>query len=188
MMTEWRRRLVLWLLVLLLFLPLWYNKGCSLNPSGETTAFLHEKDGVVVMVKGSVAHPGVYKFCDAPSVETVIKMAGGPRPLPDEGRELMQKRVSGGDVINITGCDGLNSLKTERMKTVELIALGLPLSINDMTREDWEKLPSIGPALAAEIERYRQIHGGFATYKELEKVSGIGKRKMETLEAYFLTR
>jgi len=51
-----------------------------------------------------------------------------------------------------------------------------PVDINTATAEQLERLPGIGPVLAARIVESRREHGPFRDTKDLERVSGIGPR------------
>jgi competence protein ComEA len=51
-----------------------------------------------------------------------------------------------------------------------------PLNLNVATAADLEKLPGIGPAVAARILEYRQKAGGFKKVEDLMNVRGIGER------------
>ena len=48
------------------------------------------------------------------------------------------------------------------------------LSLNTATAEELERLPHIGPGLAARIVAYRARHGAFAAVDSLVRVPGIG--------------
>jgi competence protein ComEA len=49
-----------------------------------------------------------------------------------------------------------------------------PLNLNSATAAELERLPGIGPALAARIVADRQRHGPYRRLEELDRVSGIG--------------
>ena len=51
-----------------------------------------------------------------------------------------------------------------------------PVNLNTATAADLEKLPGIGPAVAARIIEYRQKSGGFKKIEELMNVRGIGEK------------
>lgn len=51
------------------------------------------------------------------------------------------------------------------------------VNINSATAEQLERLPGIGPAMAARILAYRQQAGGFQKIEELQEISGIGPKK-----------
>jgi competence protein ComEA len=53
------------------------------------------------------------------------------------------------------------------------------------TAEDWERLPGIGPALAARIVADRAARGPFGGPEGLARVRGIGPRTVERLRPYF---
>lgn len=56
------------------------------------------------------------------------------------------------------------------------------ININTATPEELASLPGIGEALAERIIAYREEYGGFQTIYELEAVSGIGDKKLESLK------
>jgi len=58
-----------------------------------------------------------------------------------------------------------------------------PLDLNAATSADLQKLPGIGPALAARILEYRQKNGGFKKIEELMNVQGIGEQSFLKLKS-----
>ncbi|HEU4725149.1 MAG TPA: helix-hairpin-helix domain-containing protein [Candidatus Eisenbacteria bacterium] len=52
------------------------------------------------------------------------------------------------------------------------------------TAAEWERLPGIGPALAARIVADRTSHGPFGTPSGLLRVRGIGPRTLERLRPF----
>lgn len=55
-----------------------------------------------------------------------------------------------------------------------------PIDVNLADAETLQLLPGIGPAKAAAILAYREEHGPFSSLAELEKVSGISARMVES--------
>lgn len=61
--------------------------------------------------------------------------------------------------------------------------MGLPIDLNRMSREDFEQLPGIGPALSRRIVQTRAELGGFDSIDDLERVPGIGPVRLEKLRS-----
>ena len=54
-----------------------------------------------------------------------------------------------------------------------------PLHINTATADELCALKGVGPKLAEKIIAFREQHGPFAGPASLQKVPGIGKKKLE---------
>jgi competence protein ComEA len=65
-------------------------------------------------------------------------------------------------------------------------ASGEQINLNSATLEQLERLPGVGPSMAARIIAYRQQSGGFAKIEDLTLVTGIGPKKYAKI-APFLT-
>lgn len=61
-------------------------------------------------------------------------------------------------------------------------AAAAPLGLNRATATELERLPGIGPALAARIIAWRDSAGGFRTLDDLAKVRGIGPATLARLK------
>jgi competence ComEA-like helix-hairpin-helix protein len=58
-------------------------------------------------------------------------------------------------------------------------ALASVLDLNSATVQELAELEQIGPILAQRIVDYRNQHGRFSSVEELDKVQGIGKKRIE---------
>ena len=58
------------------------------------------------------------------------------------------------------------------------------LNINRATREELERLPGVGPALARRIVEHRERHGAFRRVEHLLAVRGISERRFAELRAH----
>jgi competence protein ComEA len=65
-----------------------------------------------------------------------------------------------------------------------LLSLLLLLNLNTATRAELEKLPGIGPVLAARIIEFRAKKGGFRRIEELLAVPGISEGKWKALRQH----
>ena len=59
-----------------------------------------------------------------------------------------------------------------------------PVSINEASREELERLPGIGPALAARIVEHRERYGRFRRAEHLMLVRGISERRFLQLRPH----
>ena len=64
-------------------------------------------------------------------------------------------------------------------------AEGAPrVSLNTATREEFERLPGVGPVLAARIVEHRERHGRFRRVEHLLLVRGVSERRFLQLRPY----
>ena len=59
-----------------------------------------------------------------------------------------------------------------------------PLDLDSASAADLDRLPGIGPVLAARIVEHRRVHGRFHHVDELLLVPGIGPRLLERLRPW----
>ncbi len=62
------------------------------------------------------------------------------------------------------------------------------IDVNAAAAEELERLPGIGPALAARIVSDREAHGAFGRVEELSRVPGVGPGTVERMRDYIGTR
>ena len=61
---------------------------------------------------------------------------------------------------------------------------GEQIGLNSATLEQLERLPGVGPSMAAKILAYRQQSGGFAKIDDLTLVPGLGPKKLAKLTPF----
>ena len=71
---------------------------------------------------------------------------------------------------------------TEALTWDAQLAAARQIDINTASRAQLERLPGIGPTLAAKIVEDRQAHGPFSRPEDLARVKGIGPKTYETLQ------
>jgi len=64
------------------------------------------------------------------------------------------------------------------------VRAGALLDLDTATASDLDRLPGIGPVLAARIVEQRRLHGRFRRVDELLSVPGIGPRLLERLRPW----
>ena len=69
-------------------------------------------------------------------------------------------------------------------QTPERVEGSARVSVNRASREELEKLPGIGPALAARIAEHRARYGPFRRAEHLMLVRGISERRFRQLRPY----
>lgn len=65
-----------------------------------------------------------------------------------------------------------------------LLAAEGQVNINTATAPELERLPGVGPALAARILEHREKNGAFKRVEDLLLVKGIGEKSFERLKPY----
>jgi competence protein ComEA len=79
--------------------------------------------------------------------------------------------------------DATDERQTAKPAPAPVATSTTPLDLNAATAADLQKLPGIGPALAARIVEYRQKAGGFKKVEELMNVQGIGEASFLKLKS-----
>ncbi|MDK9717916.1 MAG: helix-hairpin-helix domain-containing protein [Trichlorobacter sp.] len=158
------------------------------KPVGLTALSVSSTSPVAVQISGDVAHPGVYMVCDTNLTNSVILVAD-PLCLGELAirSDLLSAPVQTGKTLHLLckGPDNRAIIQYGTMKSSQLLTLGLPLDLNQVTEADLDLLPGIGPSLARRIIEIRQKNGYFKSANELLQVEGIGNKKLKQLSRYF---
>ncbi len=70
----------------------------------------------------------------------------------------------------------LEARQAATAQAVQAVPAAALVNLNTATAADLEKLPGIGPSIAARILEYRQKNGAFKKVEELMNVRGIGEK------------
>lgn len=104
------------------------------------------------------------KMAEAPVVSSKLEYGGAPPSdtitIEDKVTKKPKKKGRGG---------------SRKKKAV----VRLPLRINSATEDELCALKGVGPKLAERIIAFREAHGPFRDPASLQKVPGIGKKKLE---------
>ena len=126
---------------------------------------------VVVHVAGAVVAPGVHRLGPGDRVVDAVEAAGGP---------LREARL---DALNLaaTVVDGERiyvPVHGEVVVAEPIPAVPPPIDLNRATSIELERLPGVGPAVAAGIVAERERSGPFVSVDDLLRVRGIGPVKL----------
>lgn len=157
----------------------------------QGTALPTRAGDVVVHVTGAVAKPGLVTLSGSARINDAIERAGGPTKDADLGTVNLAARVMDGMQIVVArqGDDVASSVsmpegKASPASPAAPVAAAGQISINSASAAQLEELPGVGPAIAGRIVEYRQANGGFKSIDEIERVKGIGPKKLESMRPY----
>jgi competence protein ComEA len=129
----------------------------------------------VVYVSGAVVKPGVVKLPAGSRVQDAVGAVGGVTGDADFAKVNLAEKVKDGMHVHIPANNpgGQASLSAAHDGKV---------NINQADVNELDKLPGIGPAMAARIIEYREANGSFTAIEDLKKVKGIGEAKFKKLK------
>lgn len=162
---------------------------------------------IYVDVAGAVRRPSLYVLSPESRVLQAILAAGGPASDADMDAVNLAQKVTDGEKVFVpkrmtsTPLRDTSSLPAVNSDTTPLTTpasskaakqekgsrtghsnkvtadSGEQISLNTATEEQLERLPGVGPGMAARILAYRQQAGGFGKIEDLMQVTGIGPKK-----------
>lgn len=154
--------------------------------SSPASAVLPCRVPLYIQVEGEVRNPGVHAFCGRPSLDEVIRRAGGARKGCASFDSLRTTTLTSGQKLLVLG-DGLNcEVRLGEMWAHHKVSLSIPLSVNRESQEGLTAVPGIGFNLAGTIVRARESRGGFKTLDEITAVPGIGKALYRKIKPYLV--
>lgn len=146
-----------------------------------------EPSQLVVDVKGAVAKPGLYTLEADARVNDAVEAAGGLTSQADPKSINLAQKLSDEAVVYVASKDEnisvvasttTSSAMSQEEKTTSLV------NLNTATEADLQTISGIGAKRAADIIAYREANGGFKSVDDLNNVSGIGDKTMESIRPY----
>lgn len=140
---------------------------------------------VWVHVAGAVAEPGVHELPSGGRVVAALAAAGGPLADAELDALNLAAPVSDGQRIyvpavgEVTPSPGIGRHASS--------APPVPIDVNSAPTTELERLPGVGPAIAAEIVEDRERNGPFPNVDALIRVRGIGPAKLDAVRDLVLT-
>lgn len=154
---------------------------------GSSTASSEEPSQLVVDVKGAVAKPGLYTLEEGSRVNDAVDAAGGLTSQADPKSINLAQKLSDEAVVYVASKDEnisvvasttTSSAMSQEEKNTSLV------NLNTATEADLQTISGIGAKRAADIIAYREANGGFKSVDDLNNVSGIGDKTMESIRPY----
>ena len=156
----------------------------SSTQSSLTTSSTTENQ-LCVYICGQVANPGVYYLDEGSRVCDVVECAQGF--LEDASPESLNlaREIQDGEQITVPSKEEASgSSNTPSTQQTSASSASSLINVNSASATELEEIPGIGPSLAQRIVTYRTTQGSFKSIDELENVSGIGSKKLESMRAY----
>ncbi|HEM3696111.1 TPA: helix-hairpin-helix domain-containing protein [Streptococcus suis] len=145
-----------------------------------------ELSQLVVDVKGAVAKPGLYTLAAGARVNDAVKAAGGLTSQADAKSINLAQKLSDEAVVYVASKDENISVVASTAASSAMSQEGneSKVNLNTATEADLQTISGIGAKRAADIIAYREANGGFKSVDDLNNVSGIGDKTMESIRPY----
>ncbi|HFI0177383.1 TPA: helix-hairpin-helix domain-containing protein [Streptococcus suis] len=153
---------------------------------GSSTASSEEPSQLVVDVKGAVAKPGLYTLEEGSRVNDAVDAAGGLTSQADPKSINLAQKLSDEAVVYVASKDENVSVVSNTTASSAMSQEGneSKVNLNTATEADLQTISGIGAKRAADIIAYREANGGFMSVDDLNNVSGIGDKTMESIRPY----
>jgi len=156
---------------------------------------------IYVDVAGAVRRPSLYALAPGSRVMQAIVAAGGPAAGADLDAINLAQKIADGDKIYVpkraatataseppsdTTPPPTRAAKTGSTSHSGKIMAdsGQQIALNTAAAEELERLPGVGPAMAARILAYRAQAGSFGKLEDLMQVTGIGPKKFAKIAPF----
>ncbi|MCQ8261297.1 helix-hairpin-helix domain-containing protein [Streptococcus suis] len=152
-----------------------------------STEASEEPTQLVIDVKGAVEKPGLYTLEAGARVNDAVEAAGGLTSQADPKSINLAQKLSDEAVVYVASKDEnisvvasttASSAMSQDEKNTSLV------NLNTATEADLQTISGIGAKRAADIIAYREANGGFKSVDDLNNVSGIGDKTMESIRPY----
>jgi competence protein ComEA len=139
----------------------------------------------VVDVVGAVHRPGVYRLRQDQRVQDAVDRAGGVTRGADLAAINLAAKLTDGAQIVVPrrgAAAPAGAAASGAAPGAAGVPAGGPVNLNTATPEQLDALDGIGPTMARKILEYRQQHGGFGSVQELDRIPGIGPKRLAALK------
>ncbi|MBM3495078.1 MAG: ComEA family DNA-binding protein [Armatimonadetes bacterium] len=189
--------------------------GLTISPSTQQTAAAGPYEGgasseggssggaggpFIVHVAGAVKRTGVYRLPPGSRVVDAVEASGGVAQDADTDSLNLAAPVADGDQILVPTKTSESRAANDRTQAEPRAAgeragggkLTTPgegtVNINAATAAELQRLPGIGPAMAARVLTHRKTIGRFTAIEQLLDVGGIGEKKLAQMKPFVRLR
>ena len=171
----------------------------------ETKEKKEEIKKIKIDIKGEINNPGVYELTEENNVMDAINLAGGLTNKSDTSNINLSKKLTDEMVIIVYSKQEIINMKEKEKITCppcnnacieekdetskinieekkETKEVEGKININTATIEELQKLTGIGQTKAQSIIDYRNKNGGFKDIEEIKNVQGIGESAFEKIK------
>lgn len=118
------------------------------------------------------------------SAQRANRVSGGGRKAPRTKSGRGRKTLAQSGMADTSTGDALRKRRTPRSATEQPTLVTVPVDVDRADSAALERLPRIGPALAARIIADRVSRGAFGSIEGLQRVRGIGPKLGDGLRAH----
>jgi competence protein ComEA len=140
---------------------------------------------VWVEVDGGVRNPGIYPLDKGKTFRDAVEKAGGAAGNAGISPESSAAPITKSGLLKVGGGgQGTGPISLQSFDPPKIRVLAIPININTAKAEELDILPGVGPKMAQAIVAFREAHGRFSTLEDLQKVRGLGPKKIAALRPH----
>lgn len=156
------------------------TEGTEGTEGTETANGKEPPELLSVHVVGAVEKPGVYVLEKDKRINDAVQLAS-PTDKADLTQINLAAFLEDGKQIYVPAKGEKRESAAVSYRLGEQSNSSTLININTAGTSELDKLPGIGPALAARIIAYREKNGPFGSIEDITKVSGIGPSLLEKI-------
>ena len=132
---------------------------------------------VYVQLEAPGAGTAIYRMPAGSRMRDLLRAARMPARRGDDGMAMLETGRS-------VALEDDGSLSTGWMAGDQMVALGVPIPLNECGLQDLVAIPGVGQATATRILKARLERGRWDSYTDLADASGIGAKTLAALRQY----
>jgi len=159
------------------------------QPADQTGLAAFSQENQASSVPEEVERPGLYTLKFESRVNDAIVAAGGFTAEANQKSVNLAQKLADEEIIYVAHKDEDISVITAPNSSVVATqtqeeSQSSLVNLNTATEADLQTISGIGAKRATDIIAYREANGGFKSVDDLNNVSGIGDKTMESIRPY----